>query len=64
MLSRVQEDIRLDNQEIQVTILCKRGYPEAIVSLAPEFIFSSGPVGHSEVDVDVAVYSRLEKSKY
>ena len=42
-------------------ILCKRGYPEEIVSLTPELIFSSGPVGHSEVDVDFAVYYRFAK---
>ena len=45
-------------------ILCKKGYPEDIVSYNPEFIFSSGPVGHSEVDVDFAVYYMFAKSRY
>ena len=64
MFFQVQEETWLDNQEIQGTILCKRGYKEEIISLTPELIFSSGPVAHSEVDVDFAVYSRFAKSKY
>ena len=54
----------LDNQEIQCKILCKTGYPEEIVSLTPELILSSGPMGHSEVDVVFEVHSRFAESKY
>ena len=32
MVFQVQEEIWLDNQEIQGTILCKRGYSEDIIS--------------------------------
>ena len=32
MVFQVQEETWMDNQEIQGTILCKRGYPEVIVS--------------------------------
>ena len=53
MVFQLQEETWLDNQEIQGTILCKRGYPEETVSKTPELIFSSGPVGHSEFDVDL-----------
>ena len=55
MVFQVQEETWLDNKEIQVTILCKRGYSEYIVSQTPELVFSSAPVYHSEVDVDFAV---------
>ena len=44
---------------------CVRGDIRKIFSpKKTKLIFSSGPVGHSEVDVDFAVYSRCEESKY
>ena len=45
-------------------ILCKKGYPEEIFSQTPELVFSSGTMGHSEVDVDFAVYYRFAESNY
>ena len=59
MLSQVQEGTILDNQENQGTIFCERGFTEKTISQTPELIFSSGPVGHSEVDVDFVVFSRF-----
>ena len=52
MVSQVQEEICLDNQEIQGTILCKRGIFRRYYLLNPELVFSNGPEGHNEVDVD------------
>ena len=43
--------------------MCKRGYSEDIISKTPELVFSNSPEGHSEVDVDFAVYSRFAKVK-
>ena len=45
-------------------ILCKIGIFRRYYLLNPELVFSNGPEGHNEVDVDFAVYSRLAKSKY
>ena len=52
MAFQVQERTLLDYQEIQDTIFCEMRCPEDTVSWTPELLFSSGPVGHSEVDVD------------
>ena len=51
----VQEETWLDDQWIQGTILCERGYLEKTFSWTPEPILSSGTVIHSDVDVDFAV---------
>ena len=64
MVFQVQEETWLDNQEIQGTILCKRVYPEEVVSKTPKLISSSGTMGHSEFNVYFAVYSRFVESKY
>ena len=56
---KVQEETWLENQEIQGKILCERGCPEDTVSWTHELVLYSGTVGHSEVDIDFAVYSRF-----
>ena len=60
MIFQVQEETWLEYQEIQVTVLCERGCPEETVSWTPELLFSSGPVGHIEVNVYFSVYSMFE----
>ena len=59
MVFQVHEETWLYDQEIQGMILCDRGCLEETVSWTHELVFSSGKVGHSEVDVDFAVYSRF-----
>ena len=41
--------------------MCKRGIFRRYYLLNPELVFSNGPEGHSEVDVDFAVYDRKVK---
>ena len=59
MVLQVQEETWLDYQDIQGMILCERGCIEETVSWTLELILYSSTVGHSEVDVDFAVYSRF-----
>ena len=44
--------------------ILKSGWPEETVSWTPELILSSGPVIHSEVNVDSVVDSIFAKTKY
>ena len=64
MVFLVQDETLLDYHKIQSTILCWRGCLEENVSLTPELVPYSGPVVHSEVDVDFAVYYNFSESKY
>ena len=64
MVLQVQEEIRLDYQEIQGTLLCERLCLEETISQNTEIVFSSGPVVHSEFDVDFAVYCKFAESNY
>ena len=59
MVFQVQEEIWLDYQEIQVTILCEKECPEETVYWTHELVLYSGTMGHSEVDVNSLVYSRF-----
>ena len=45
-------------------LLCERRYPKETVYSTPKLVLSSSPVGHSEIDVNFAVYSRFVESKY
>ena len=38
--------------------------PEPLNSYSPVVQWSSGPVGHSEVDIDFTVYYRFTESKH
>ena len=64
MVLQVQEEIRLEHQGIQGTLLCGRLCLEETVSQNTEIVFSSGPVVHSEIDVDFAVYCKFAESNY
>ena len=63
MVFQVHEETWFVNQEIKDTILCDMGFPEDIVSWIPKLVFYSDPMGHSEVNVDFAVYCRFADSK-
>ena len=41
--------------------MCKRGIFRRYYLLNPELLFSNGPEGHNEVDVNFAVYARKVK---
>ena len=56
MVFQMKEETWLDDQEIQGKILCKRVCPEETVLWTPELVLYSGPVVHSEFDVDFSVY--------
>ena len=51
-------------QIFQVGSQYSLNFPGISRVMEDKMMFSNGPEGHNEVDVDFAVYSRLAKSKY
>ena len=60
----MQDEIWFKCQEIQGILLCDKGFPEDTVSWNFELVFSSGPVGYSEIDSDSEVDYKFADSKY
>ena len=64
MVFQVKYETWLENKEIQYMIFCESTWTEETLSWTPELVFSTGPVGHSEVEVEFSVYYRFAESNY